>query len=53
VGYTISAQGIKVAVAMDLGYIPDSLRIPLRQTDFLLLESNHDAGAVYSALGGG
>jgi phosphoribosyl 1,2-cyclic phosphodiesterase len=42
VGYTLSAQGIKVAVATDLGYIPDSLRVHLRQTDFLLLESNHD-----------
>jgi len=42
VGYTLSAQGIKVGVATDLGYIPDSLRVHLRQTDFLLLESNHD-----------
>jgi phosphoribosyl 1,2-cyclic phosphodiesterase len=42
VGYTLSAQGIKVGIATDLGYIPDSLRIHLRQTDFLLLESNHD-----------
>ncbi len=42
VGYTLSAQGIKVAVATDLGYIPDSLRVHLWQTDFLLLESNHD-----------
>lgn len=42
VGYTVTAHGIKVAVATDLGYIPDSLRIHLRQTDFLLLESNHD-----------
>jgi phosphoribosyl 1,2-cyclic phosphodiesterase len=42
VGYTLSAQGIKVGIATDLGYIPDSLRVHLRQTDFLLLESNHD-----------
>ena len=42
VGYTVSAHGIKVGIATDLGYIPDSLRIHLRQTDFLLLESNHD-----------
>ncbi len=42
VGYTLSAQGIKVGIATDLGYIPDSLRIHLKQTDFLLLESNHD-----------
>ncbi len=42
VGYTVSAQGIKVAIATDLGYIPDSLRVHLRNTSLLLLESNHD-----------
>lgn len=42
VGYTVSAHGIKVGIATDLGYIPDSLRIHLKETDFLLLESNHD-----------
>jgi phosphoribosyl 1,2-cyclic phosphodiesterase len=42
VGYTLSAQGVKIAIATDLGYIPDSLRVHLRHTDLLLLESNHD-----------
>ena len=42
VGYTVTTQGIKVAVATDLGYIPDSLRIHFRGTDVLVLESNHD-----------
>lgn len=42
VGYTLTAHGIKVGIATDLGYIPDSLRMHLRETDFLLLESNHD-----------
>ncbi len=42
VGYTVTAQGIKVAIVTDLGYIPDSLRVHLRETDLLLLESNHD-----------
>jgi phosphoribosyl 1,2-cyclic phosphodiesterase len=42
VGYTLSAHGIKIAIATDLGYIPDSLRIHLRHTDLLVLESNHD-----------
>jgi phosphoribosyl 1,2-cyclic phosphodiesterase len=42
VGYTLSAEGIKIAIATDLGYVTDSLRVHLRQTDFLLLESNHD-----------
>ena len=31
-----------MAIATDLGYIPDSLRIHLRNTSLLLLESNHD-----------
>jgi phosphoribosyl 1,2-cyclic phosphodiesterase len=42
VGYTVSTQGIKVAIATDLGYIPDSLRVHFRETDVLLLEANHD-----------
>ncbi len=42
VGYTLSAQGIKFAIATDLGYIPDSLRVHFRHTDLLILESNHD-----------
>lgn len=42
VGYTLTAQGIKVAIATDLGYVTDSLRVHLRKTDLLLLESNHD-----------
>jgi phosphoribosyl 1,2-cyclic phosphodiesterase len=42
VGYTISSQGVKVAFATDLGYIPDSLRFHFRNSDVLFLESNHD-----------
>lgn len=42
VGYSLAAQGIRVALVTDLGYIPDSLRVHLRGTDLLLLESNHD-----------
>jgi phosphoribosyl 1,2-cyclic phosphodiesterase len=42
VGYTVRAQGVKVGIATDLGYIPDSLRVHFRETDVLLLESNHD-----------
>jgi phosphoribosyl 1,2-cyclic phosphodiesterase len=42
VGYTVSAQGVKIAFATDLGYIPDSLRVHFRDTDILILESNHD-----------
>ncbi len=42
VGFTLTAYGIKVALATDLGYITDSLRVHLRGTDVLILESNHD-----------
>jgi len=42
VGYTLTAHGVKIAIATDLGYVPDSLRVHLRGTDLLVLESNHD-----------
>ncbi len=42
VGFTLTAQGIKIAIATDLGYIPDSLRIHLQGADVVVLESNHD-----------
>ena len=42
VGFTVAAHGIKVSIATDLGYITDSLRVHLRGTDLLVLESNHD-----------
>ncbi len=42
VGYTLKAQGIRVSIATDLGYMPDSIRMHLRGVDVLLLESNHD-----------
>lgn len=42
VGYTLTADGVKIGIATDLGYVPDSLRIHLRGTDLLILESNHD-----------
>lgn len=42
VGYAFAAQGIKVAVATDLGHLSDSWMDPLEGCDLLLLESNHD-----------
>jgi phosphoribosyl 1,2-cyclic phosphodiesterase len=42
VGYTFRAEGVKIAIATDLGYLPDSVRVHLRGSDVLLLESNHD-----------
>ena len=42
VGYCFRTQGIKLGLATDLGYIPESVRYHLRLCDFLILESNHD-----------
>ena len=42
VGYCFRAEGVKVGIATDLGYLPDSIRFHLRGCHMLLLESNHD-----------
>ena len=42
VGYAFEVHGVRIAVATDLGYIPESVKFHLRRTDLLLLESNHD-----------
>jgi len=42
VGFTFVAEGIKIGLAMDLGYLPDSVKFHLRGSQWLLLESNHD-----------
>lgn len=42
VGYCIRAEGVKIAVVTDLGYMPESISFHLRGTNCLLLESNHD-----------
>jgi phosphoribosyl 1,2-cyclic phosphodiesterase len=42
VGFCFHAEGIKIGVATDLGYVPDSIRMHLRRVQILLLESNHD-----------
>jgi phosphoribosyl 1,2-cyclic phosphodiesterase len=36
------AEGIRMAVATDLGYMPPNVKAALRGIDVLLLESNHD-----------
>lgn len=41
-GFTFRAQGVKLGIVTDLGYIPDSIKFHLRGCDLLLLESNHD-----------
>jgi len=42
VGYTFRANGIKVAIVTDLGYLPELVKHHLRGTDCMILESNHD-----------
>lgn len=42
VGFTLCSQGVKMAIATDLGYITDSLRVHLRGSHVVVLESNHD-----------
>ncbi len=42
VGFSFLAGGIKVGIATDLGYVPDSIKMHLRRVQILLLESNHD-----------
>jgi len=42
VGFSFRAHGVKISIATDLGYMPDSVRFQLRGSDALLLESNHD-----------
>jgi phosphoribosyl 1,2-cyclic phosphodiesterase len=42
VGFCFRAEGVRVGIATDLGYIPESIKFHLRRTDLLLLEANHD-----------
>ena len=42
VGFCFEAQGVRIALATDLGYIPESVKYHLRRADLLLLEANHD-----------
>jgi phosphoribosyl 1,2-cyclic phosphodiesterase len=42
VGFVFRAEGVRMAVATDLGYIPPNVKAQLKDLDLLLLESNHD-----------
>ena len=42
VGFCFEAQGVRIGIATDLGYIPESVKYHLRRANLLLLESNHD-----------
>jgi phosphoribosyl 1,2-cyclic phosphodiesterase len=41
-GFTFRAHGMKVAIVTDLGYLPELVKVHLRDSDCLMLESNHD-----------
>lgn len=42
VGFVFRAEGVRMAVATDLGYISPNVKAQLKGLDLLLLESNHD-----------
>jgi phosphoribosyl 1,2-cyclic phosphodiesterase len=42
VGFVFCADGVRMAFATDLGYIPPNVKAQLKGVDLLLLESNHD-----------
>lgn len=41
-GFVFSSEGVRMAVATDLGYMPPNVKAALKRIDVLLLESNHD-----------
>ncbi|HEU5341559.1 MBL fold metallo-hydrolase [Edaphobacter sp.] len=41
-GFVFESEGIRMALATDLGYVPPNVKAALRRIDVLLLESNHD-----------
>lgn len=42
VGFVFQVEGVRVAVATDLGYMPENAKRHLKRCDVLMLESNHD-----------
>jgi phosphoribosyl 1,2-cyclic phosphodiesterase len=42
VGFCFRAQGMKIGLVTDLGYVTDSIKFHLRGVHLLFLESNHD-----------
>ena len=41
-GFVFEAEGIRMALATDLGYMPPNVKAALKRIDVMLLESNHD-----------
>jgi phosphoribosyl 1,2-cyclic phosphodiesterase len=42
VGFVFEAEGVRMAIATDLGYMPLNVKMTIRNCDVLMLESNHD-----------
>jgi phosphoribosyl 1,2-cyclic phosphodiesterase len=42
VGFCLHAEGVKIGIATDLGYVPESIKVHLRRVQILVIESNHD-----------
>jgi phosphoribosyl 1,2-cyclic phosphodiesterase len=42
IGFTFRSNGSKMALVTDLGYMPELVKVHLREADCLILESNHD-----------
>jgi phosphoribosyl 1,2-cyclic phosphodiesterase len=42
IGFTFRSGGAKMALVTDLGYMPELVKVHLRDSDCLILESNHD-----------
>jgi phosphoribosyl 1,2-cyclic phosphodiesterase len=41
-GFVFESEGIRMALATDLGYMPPNVKSALKRIDVMLLESNHD-----------
>ena len=42
VGFVFEAEGVRIGLATDLGYMPSNVIVQLHGCDVLMLESNHD-----------
>ena len=41
-GFVFESEGVRMAIATDLGYMPPNVKQAIRKCDVLMLESNHD-----------
>jgi phosphoribosyl 1,2-cyclic phosphodiesterase len=42
IGFTFRVDGLKMSLVTDLGYLPELVKVHLRDSDCLMMESNHD-----------